>query len=111
MQFKQLMLAAVIGLSAVTAVAAGASAGPYSQHREPARQEVNVRLAHLDRRIGEERRAGKIGGREARTLHREARLIRAQERMDRRLDGGRLTRAEYTSLNQEERSLSHQIGR
>lgn len=111
MQIKRLALAAVLGVSAAMAATAGASANPYWHHRYPAREEVNARLAHLNHRIGEERREGEIGAREARYFHGEAHFIRAQERFEARLDGGHLTRAEYRSLNQEENGLSHQIGR
>jgi hypothetical protein len=111
MHFKRLVLAAVLGLSAATAISASASAQTYWQHRHPGRAEVNVRLADLNRRIGVERREGDISGREARYLHHEDRFIRAQERFDARFDHGRLTRAEFRSLNQEENGLSRQIGR
>lgn len=111
MQFKRLALAAVFGLSAVTAAAAGASADTYWQYRHPAREEINGRLADLDRRIRDERREGEISGREARHLYHEDRFIRSQERFDASYDRGHLTSAEYHNLNHEENGLSRQIGR
>ena len=111
MQFKRFAIAAVLGLSAATAVTASASADTYWQYRHPAREEVNVRLTHLDRRIRDERREGEISGREARHLCHEDRFIRAQQRFDAGFDRGHLTSAEYRALNQEENGLSRQIGR
>jgi len=111
MQFKRLALAAVLGLSAATVVTASASADTYWQYRHPAREEVDGRLSHLDRRIRDERREGEISGREARHLYHEDRFIRTRERVDAQFDRGHLTSAEYHRLNHEENGLSRQIGR
>ncbi len=111
MQIKRLALAAVLGLSAATAVTASASADTAGQYRHPSREMVDARLADLDRRIRDERRAGEIGGRDARHLHREVRSIRAQERADLRFDRGHLTSGEYRKFIREENGLSHKIGR
>ena len=111
MQFKRFALAAVLGVSAVFGIAASASADTAWQYRHPGREEVNGRLASLNRRICDERREGEISGREARYLHGEDRLVLAQERFDARFDRGHLTRGDYRTLNQEENGLSYQIGR
>ncbi len=101
-----LTLATALGLAGI----ASASATPWTEHH-PRRVEVNHRLAHQDRRINHDLAEGKITGRQAARLHREDRVVRADERFDARFDHSHLTRADQRSLNQDENGVSRQIQR
>lgn len=101
-----LALASVLGLTGV----ASASASTWDQ-RHPRRVEVNHRLANQDRRIDRDFAEGKITAHQAARLHREDRMVRADERFDARFDRSHLTRADQRSLNQDENGVSRQIYR
>jgi len=77
----------------------------------PRRAEVNMRLRNLDHRIGEERREGDLTKVQARTLRRDDRSIRQEERDMARLDHSHLTKADQRVLNQQENVLSRRIGK
>ena len=98
-------LLAVAGLAVVAPAPALASWGS----RHPRREEVNDRLRNLDRRIGQERREGDLTGAQARTLRRDDRGIRQEERDMARLDNGHITKADQRVLNQQENVLSRHI--
>jgi len=75
----------------------------------PRRAEVNDRLANQNRRIDSERRDGDITGAQAHQLHRDDRQVAQEERDMASQDGGHITRAEQTALNQQENGISRQI--
>jgi hypothetical protein len=75
----------------------------------PRRAEVNMRLRNLDRKIGEERREGDLTRTQARTLRRDDRSIRQEERDMAHLDKGHITRADQRVLNQQENVLRRHI--
>ena len=101
-----LALASMLGLSGI----ASASAATWDQ-RHPWRVEVNHRLANQDRRIDRDFRDGRISARQAARLHREDRMVRADERFDARFGHSHLTRADHRSLNQDENGISRQVYR
>jgi len=77
----------------------------------PRRAEVNTRLANQNQRINRELREGEISRGEARALHAQDRFIRTEERFMARQHSGHITRAEQSALNQQENAVSREIGR
>lgn len=75
----------------------------------PRRAEVNKRLRNLDERIADERHESDLTKAQARTLRRDDRSIRQEERDMARLDRGHITKADQRVLNQQENVLSRQI--
>ncbi|MEA2914668.1 MAG: hypothetical protein QOJ15_6749 [Bradyrhizobium sp.] len=107
---KSVRLATVV--FAGTLVMAGSAFAETSWERNhPRRDQVNDRLANQSRRINQEYREGEISRGQARTLHREDRQVRREERTMASLDGGHITRADQRALNQQENAISRQIGR
>lgn len=80
------------------------------QKHHPRREEVNGRLKHQDQRIDKERKEGEIDKSQAHQLHQQDKQIREEEKTDARHDDGHITKHEQTLLNQQENSVSHQIG-
>ncbi len=111
MRFKQNSIVAFLGLAMVLGSAASASAETYWEHHHPRRDQVIDRLDRQSLRIREERREGELSASQARTLRSEDRAIYRQEQFDAHLNGGHITRTEQRALNQEENSVSGQIGR
>jgi hypothetical protein len=101
---KTIFAAGLAGLSLF------ALATPSLAVTHPRRAEVNARLANQDRRIHRERKEGDITAAQAKDLHQEDHGIRADERFDASNDNGHITKAEQHSLNQQENSVSQQIG-
>lgn len=81
------------------------------QKEHPRRTEVNRRLNRQDHRINKERREGEISGAQAHALHSQDAQIRAQERSMASQHGGHITKPEQRTLNQEENTVSHEIGK
>jgi hypothetical protein len=101
--------AAVVAALASLVVGGAASAETWNQ-AHPRRAEVNHRLANQNRRINVERREGEISGAQARSLHRQVRFVRGEERFMASQQGSHITRAEQRALNQQENGVSRQIG-
>src|ERR1700744_720174 len=109
MYFRKILATAALSLGVAALSASSASAlGWRASH--PRRAEVNARLANQDRRIHQERKEGDITAAQAKDLHQEDHGIRADERFDASNDNGHITKAEQHSLNQQENSVSQQIG-
>ncbi len=104
---KMALGAAMMALLAGTA----ANAATPWQKAHPRRTEVNMRLAHQERRITAERRDGEITRGQARDLRAEDRGIRGEERLEASRDHGHITKTEKRSLNRQENTVSRQIGR
>jgi hypothetical protein len=81
------------------------------QQSHPRRTEVNKRLNNQDRRINHERKDGQISKSQAHALHKEDRQIRGEERSMASQNGGHITKGEQQTLNQQENSVSRQIGK
>ena len=105
------IVALAVGLAVTGASLGTAAADTLWQRRHPWREQVNHRLADLNRRVTAERREGELAPGQARLLRREDRAIRRQERFMAGFHGSHLTGAEHRALNQEENGLSRRIGR
>jgi hypothetical protein len=78
------------------------------QRNHPRRDQVNDRLANQNRRVNQAVGEGEITRGRASQLHREDHAIRQEERTVARQNGGHITPAAQTALNQQENG---QIGR
>ena len=105
----------VMTIVALTATFATLSGNVFAetifQQNHPRRAQVNSRLNNQNRRIYNEVKDGQISHTQAAALHSEDRQIRSEQRFDASLNGGHITRAEQVSLNQQENSVSKQIGK
>lgn len=110
MRINQVLFVALAGAGLLFAGAASASATPW-QAAHPRRVEVNHRLENQHARIDRDLRQGRIGPRQAATLHHEDHMIRREERRDARVDNGHITRGEQARINQQENRASGQIYR
>jgi hypothetical protein len=81
------------------------------EKNHPRREEVNHRLGNQDKRIHEERKEGEISKAQAHKMHREDKKIRQEERDMASQNGGHITKTEQHALNQQENSVSRQIGK
>lgn len=103
-------IVAVLASAVVIAAAAQATAETRWERRHP-RREVNDRLQNQNRRIKQERREGEITGAQARALHQQDQQIRQEERAMAGQHGGHITKGEQAVLNQQENTVSREIGR
>ena len=107
-------LAFIIGAALVAILAMGllseVRAETKFQRNHPRREQVNGRLANQNHRINQEVREGELTPQQGRTLHRQDRQIRQEERAMAHQNGGHLTRSEQRALNQQENGVSRQIG-
>jgi hypothetical protein len=105
----------VMTIVALTATFATLSGNVFAetifQQNHPRRAQVNSRLNNQNRRIYNEVKDGQISHQQAAALHSEDHQIRNEQRFDASLNGGHITRAEQVSLNQQENSVSKQIGK
>ena len=102
----------MMGLFAVSmnAGAADNAKGEWKKDH-PRRAEVNHRLQHQDRRINKERKEGEINKSQAAGLHKQDRQIRHEERDMASQNGSHITKQEQKTLNQQENSVSREIGK
>jgi hypothetical protein len=104
----------VIGVALVAAVAVGTASQVMAetkwQNNHPRREQVNGRLANQNHRIHQEVREGEMTPQQAGKLHRKDRQIRQEERSMASQNGGHITKSEQRVLNQQENSVSRQIG-
>ena len=100
------LLATAVVVSFIPAAASSRNFGA----THPRREQVNDRLANQNRRIRNEVREGDLTHAQARKLHAEDRTIRQEERDYARLDHGHISKAEQRALNQQENTVSRQIG-
>jgi len=106
---KTLSLIGVVGMLA--AVSAQSFAATEFQKEHPRRAEVNHRLENQDKRIHQEVKEGKMSKAEAKKLHKEDHQIRKEEKSMASQNGGHITKLEQKTLNQQENSVSKQIGK
>ena len=76
----------------------------------PRRDEVNDRIANQNHRIQQEVREGEMTRAEAKTLHRDDRKVRREERLMASQNGSHITKQEQRTLNQQENQIGKQIG-
>ncbi|MGH6836477.1 MAG: hypothetical protein ACREC9_13250 [Methylocella sp.] len=103
----------IVSVAAAIVIFAGggsAVAGTWAQDH-PRRAEVNRRLANQNHRINRELHEGEITRAQASNLHRQDRTVRQEERFMASQRGSHITRAEQRSLNQQENSISREVGR
>ena len=100
-----------LAAAALLGVAFHASAETTWEKNHPRRDQVNDRLENQNRRIHKEVREGEMTGAKAQRLHSEDRAIRKEERTMARLNHGHITKAEQHALNQQENTVSRQIGK
>lgn len=103
----------LIAIAAATLMGAAfhASAETNWEKNHPRRAQVNARLANQNHRINKEVREGEISQAKANKLHAEDRSIRKEERTMARLNNSHITKAEQRALNQQENTVSRQIGK
>ena len=94
----------------VTAKPMTAKADTTWEKRHPRRDEVNDRLENQDRRIHQEVKEGDLTHAQAVALHKDDHKIRQEERDMAKLDNGRITSLDQKALNQQENTVSKQIG-
>jgi hypothetical protein len=107
--------AMALGMMGVSIFLLGNAASAFAESdwakEHPRRHEVNQRLKNQNRRINNKVNEGKITNAEARNLHREDRGIRQEERTMARQNGGHITKQEQRTLNQQENTVSKEIGK
>lgn len=110
---KALFAAALLSLFASAAFAqpASAPADTKFQANHPRREEVNNRLANQNARIRTEVAEGDMSNAKAARLHKDDRQIRQEERDMASQNGGRITKQEQRTLNQQENKVSKKIGK
>lgn len=77
----------------------------------PRRDQVNDRLAHQNHRITQERKEGDMTKEQAVALRKQDHQIRKEERTMAAQHDGHITKSEQHALNQQENSVSQQIGK
>jgi len=109
---KSIFKAVVFGVSfaMVGSMVSTAFAETQWERNHPRRDQVNDRLANQNRRIDNELKEGDITKQQANQLHHEDHAIRQEERSMSKFDNGHITRADQKALNQQENTVSHQIG-
>jgi hypothetical protein len=107
----RLALGAGFAFAFVAAISVNASAEDQWQRNHPRRVEVNHRLANLNHRVWQERHDGQISRAQAWKDHHEVHQMRMEERAMAAKDHTHLTRADWKSLNQQENTVSSQVGK
>jgi hypothetical protein len=107
----RLVLGAGFACAFIGAISANAFAADRWQQNHPRRVEVNHRLSNLNHRISAERRDGQINRAQAWREHREVHQMRMEERAMAHTNHTHLTRADQTSLNKQENTVSAQVGK
>jgi hypothetical protein len=105
----------LLSTAAITAIALLLGAGTAQAETQwekdhPGRTEVNNRLKNQNRRIDHEEKDGQISKGQAAADHHEDHQIRQEEHDMASQNGGRITKGEQKTLNQQENGVSHQIG-
>lgn len=102
--------ATILALAVATLGVTGATAQTAWDRAHPRREQVNDRLSNQNQRINREVREGELTKGQAQRLHAEDRAIRSEERSMAGFNHGHITGAEQKSLNQQENAVSRQIG-
>lgn len=107
---KSIVASAMLAMFAVASSGALA-ADTKSEKNHPRRDQVNDRLHHQNVRIKDEVKEGDMTRAQARKLHRKDRQIRREERAMASQNGGHISKSEQKVLNQQENTVSKQIGK
>ena len=105
---KAVLIVMLTGFIAATATSVMAETQWEKDH--PRRDQVNDRLKQQNQRIKHEVKEGEMSKKKAHRLHKKDRQIKKEERTMARENGGTITKAEQKKLNQQENSVSKQIG-
>ena len=100
-----------IGLLGAAASSAMAAQDTAWQKNHPRREQVNNRLANQNERIKTEVKEGELSKPQAAALHHEDHQIRTEERLMASQNGSHITKQEQRTLNQQENTVSKQIGK
>ena len=106
---KILVIALMSAFVSASASSAMAEEGTWKKDH-PRRAEVNKRLRNQDKRIHREVKEGEMTKSQAAALHKDDHQIRQEERDMAAQNGGHITKQEQKTLNQQENSVSRQIG-
>jgi hypothetical protein len=107
---KTVAMAMMIVFAVGVASSTFAAEGQFDK-KHPRRAQVNKRLNNQDKRISKEVKEGEMSKGRAAKLHKEDRQIRKEERAMASQNGGHITKQEQRTLNQQENSVSKQIGK
>jgi len=100
-----------LAVTMLTASVTNAMAQTAWDRDHPRRDQVNDRLLNQNQRINREVREGELTKGQARHLHAEGRAIKNEEHTMAGLNHGRITGAEQKALNQQENAVGRQIGK
>lgn len=109
--FKGKNSAKAFSVAILTLFAAGTVVNALGAENHPRRHQVNQRLKNQNRRINQEVKEGEMSKQKAHKLHAEDHQIRNEERAMASQNGGHISKQEQRTLNQQENSVSHQIGK
>jgi hypothetical protein len=101
----------IVATGVLAIFAAGIVGNAMAAPDHPRRHQVNQRLKNQNKRINREYKEGEISRQQARQLHREDHRIRREEQVMASQNGGHITKQEQRTLNQQENSVSRQIGK
>jgi hypothetical protein len=104
------LIAGLIGAAASSAMAVESKDTTW-QKNHPRREQVNNRLANQNKRIKTEVKEGDLTKAQAASLHKDDHQIRKEERLMASQNGGHITKQEQKTLNQQENTVSTQIGK
>lgn len=104
------MLSAAVVMLSLAGLGAAALADTTWQKSHPRREQVNNRLANQNRRIHQQVKQGELTHAQAAQLHQSDHQIRQEERAMASQNGGHITKSEQKVLNQQQNSVSRQIG-
>ena len=104
------IVATALAVAFATGIAGSAMAETQWQKNHPRRTEVNGRLNNQNKRIHNEMKEGDLSRQQSAKLHHEDHQIRREERIMASQNGGHITKQEKRTLNQQENSVSKQIG-
>lgn len=82
-----------------------------NRHEHSRRDQVNDRIEHQERQIGQERREGDLSSSQAMHLRQQERSVEKQEQADLADNHGHLTGTEQKQLNTELAGIEHEIPR
>jgi hypothetical protein len=111
--FKLASITLIVSLLGAAASSAIASPTPDTtwQKNHPRRVQVNKRLGNQNQRIKTEVKEGELSKSQAAALHKDDSQIRTEERLMASQNGSHITKQEQRTLNQQENSVSKQIGK
>lgn len=105
------ILAITVAALLTGAVASSALADTKWEKQHPRRDQVNDRLGNQNKRIHQEVKEGDLTHAQAKSLRKDDRQIRGEERAMASQNGGHITKSEQKVLNQQENAVSKQIGK